>query len=102
MSTSSVILVLPKDLSVGDKIRYVKGKFIYVVTSIKSHTKHKTKIILVRVEENEGFKRYYRNPKHDFITEINNENTEGGYWDRAVELLEKEHYVPKDEQIEII
>ncbi len=101
MNKTQTPLVLPEKLKVGDKIKYVKGDYTYVVKSIKPHSKHKTKIVLVRIDESNGHKRYWRKPKHDFINEINIEDNQGGYWDRPVEQLEEHHYVPAYEQIEI-
>jgi len=95
-------LVLPETLKKGDVIKYRKGKYVYIIYILKQTKKFGTRIVLARIIEQDGIKKYYRVPKFDFINQINIKGDKGGYWDREVELLESEHPVPMEEQIETI
>jgi hypothetical protein len=95
-------LVLPETLKPGDVIKYRTGKYHYLIYRVKQTEKFGTRIVLVRIIEKNGIKKYYRVPKYDFINQINRHGDEGGYWDREVELLDTHHHLPVEEQIETI
>jgi hypothetical protein len=95
-------IVLPETLKKGDVIKYRTGKYVYIIYIVKQTKKFGTRIVLARIVEQDGIKKYYRVPKFDFINQIKKEGDEGGYWDREMELLESEHPLPMEEQIETI
>jgi hypothetical protein len=95
-------LVLPETLKKGDVIKYRTGKYRYLIYKIIASEKYGTRIVLVRIVEKDGIKKYEQDPHYDFIHKINQDGNEGGYWDQEVELLEVNHYIPEELQIETV
>ncbi len=95
-------LVLPETLKPGDVIKYRTGKYRYLISKVLASEKYGTRIVLIRILEKDRIKKYERDPRYDFIHKINQEANKGGYWDQEVELLEDNHYIPKELQIEIV
>jgi hypothetical protein len=94
--------ILASELQRGDLFYYENGDYTYIVWQRKSSKKHKTRIVLVRVEEKNGIKKYSRRPKTDFIHEINDEGNISEHWNQPVILKAQNQPIPQEEQIQIL
>lgn len=99
---NSMNLVLPETLKKGDVIKYRTGKYRYLISKVIASEKYGIRIVLVRIVEKDGIKKYERDPRYDFIHKINQDGNEGGYWDQEVELMEDDQYIPEELQIETV
>lgn len=89
-------------LEVGDKIKYEHGEFTYIISEIKTSVKHKTRIVLVRINESNGQKKYSRRTSTDFIHEINDDGIVSEHWIQNIILINKNNSIPALEKIQII